>query len=213
MYCGRKENLLPLLYRVTLNTGYTLVLINMPIKGLLTIKHNDTLYLSINNTDIKYFEILAARKERSMLNTTLSAFHANICTRIVGGQWRHKITKYGNVLSLYIHIWQIRDVTTTRQLFTWEYYYSHLSLILNLCSQPGVLPSQVSQGRQAEACLRAWLAVSLSLVSWYPQIAPLVRFRGSLWFPNRCSWRRLAARWLLCIDIIYDLYIIYNTNP
>ena len=28
----------------------------------------------------------------------------NICTWIVGGQWRHKITVYGNALSIYIHI-------------------------------------------------------------------------------------------------------------
>ena len=41
--------------------------------------------------------------------------------RIVGGQWRHKITIYGNVLSVYTHIWQIRDVTN-RQLFTRQYY-------------------------------------------------------------------------------------------
>ena len=45
----------------------------------------------------------------------------NIHTRILGGQWRHKITIYGNGLSVYIHIWQIRDVTN-RQLFTWGYY-------------------------------------------------------------------------------------------
>ena len=32
-------------------------------------------------------------------------------TRIVGGQWRHKITIYENGLSVYIHIWQMRDVT------------------------------------------------------------------------------------------------------
>ena len=44
----------------------------------------------------------------------------NIRTGIVGGQWRHKITIYGNGSSVYIHIWQIRDVTN-RQLFTCGY--------------------------------------------------------------------------------------------
>ena len=42
----------------------------------------------------------------------------NIHTRIVGGQWRHK---YGHGLSVYIHIWQIRDFTN-RQLFKRGYY-------------------------------------------------------------------------------------------
>ena len=47
----------------------------------------------------------------------------NIRTRIVGGQWRHKITIYGNGLSVYyIQIWQIRDVTN-RLLFTRGYYF------------------------------------------------------------------------------------------
>ena len=41
----------------------------------------------------------------------------NIHTRIVGGQRRHKITIYGNGLSVYIHIWQMYDVTN-HQPFT-----------------------------------------------------------------------------------------------
>ena len=44
----------------------------------------------------------------------------NTRTQIVGGQGCHKITIYGNGLSVYIHIWQIRDVTN-RQLFTRGY--------------------------------------------------------------------------------------------
>ena len=40
----------------------------------------------------------------------------NIWTRILDGQWRHKITISGNRLPVYIHIWQIRDVTN-RQLY------------------------------------------------------------------------------------------------
>ena len=48
----------------------------------------------------------------------ISTLYINIHTRIVGGQWRHKITiLYINGLSVYINIWQIRDVTN-RQLFT-----------------------------------------------------------------------------------------------
>ena len=48
------------------------------------------------------------------------AIKTNIRTRIVGGQWRHKITIYGNILSVYIHIWKIRDVPN-RQLLTRGY--------------------------------------------------------------------------------------------
>ena len=47
-------------------------------------------------------------------------FCANIHTRIVGDQWRHKITICENGLSVYIHIWQICYVTN-RQLFTRGY--------------------------------------------------------------------------------------------
>ena len=51
---------------------------------------------------------------------TKSRSVTNIHTRIVSGQLRHKITIYGNGLSVYIHIWQILDVTN-RQLFTRRY--------------------------------------------------------------------------------------------
>ena len=50
----------------------------------------------------------------------ITIFGHNVRTRMVGGQWRNKITMYGTRLSVYIHIWQIRDVTT-RQLFTCGY--------------------------------------------------------------------------------------------
>ena len=62
------------------------------------------------------------------LSSTIST---NILTRIVGGQWRHKITIYGNGSSVYIHIWQILGVTSwRRQLFTCEYYDEECSIIM-----------------------------------------------------------------------------------
>ena len=58
---------------------------------------------------------------RGELFETWECSITNIRSRIVGGPWRHKITIYGNGLSVYIHIWQICDVTN-HQLFTCEYY-------------------------------------------------------------------------------------------
>ena len=60
------------------------------------------------------------------------SYRANICTRIICNQWRHKITIiYGNRLAVYIHTWLICDVTK-RQLCTRGYYYTTYSSLTNL---------------------------------------------------------------------------------
>ena len=51
-------------------------------------------------------------------------YYTIIRTLIEGGQWRNKITIYGNGLSVYVHIWQIRDVTV-RLLSVCGYYYTN----------------------------------------------------------------------------------------
>ena len=65
-----------------------------------------------------YFNILSYHL--TCLDYSIRLNWTNIRTLTVGSQWRHKITKYGNGLSVYIHIWQICDVTV-RLLFVWVY--------------------------------------------------------------------------------------------
>ena len=80
----------------------------------------------VSPAQAKYNSLVVIYFHGCYFHCTLSRI--NIRIRIVGGQWRHKITIYGNGLSVYIHKWPICDVTN-RQLFTRGYYYSMRSFI------------------------------------------------------------------------------------
>ena len=69
------------------------------------------------------FAIMAEQKYWDFV--IISNVNINIRTRIVGGQWHHKITIYWNELSVYIHIWQF--VTSQTVSFShdirWKFFW------------------------------------------------------------------------------------------
>ena len=88
----------------------------------------------------------------------------NIRTRIEGGQWRHKVTIYGIGLTVYFHLWQIRDVTN-RILFVRGHYYWIITILHNFT--PGWL-YELRRDKHAVSMLTLlFRQYSLPLHPWY----------------------------------------------
>ena len=107
----------------------------------------------------------------------------NIGSRIGSGQRRHKITIYGNVLSVYIHIWQIRDVTN-RLLFTRRYYWEGDQLALSSHYQWSIARQQPRIGLPpiicgvillSSSCLEFWIIFISIYIIFY------LMFCGIVW--------------------------------
>ena len=96
-------------------------------------------------------------------NYSVTNAKRSIRTRIVGGQWRHKITiLWKLIVSLFPCIWQIRDVTN-RQLFACGYYSvtnAKRSMSSHICQEINGRMSSLkyvkSESRRQNAEIRYW---------------------------------------------------------